>query len=149
MSTDSSRRRLNEAIGALHRFARSRKLAELHAVRAGIDLNMAAFDVLNKAVEHGPMPASRLASQTQMAPNALSRQLRLLEDGGYIDRRLDRTDARVTIIEATPRGHEASQRLHEANDQMLARQLRNWQPAEIDDLTEKILRLVADLRRAD
>ncbi|CAO5232266.1 hypothetical protein FAGKG844_1730001 [Frankia sp. AgKG'84/4] len=32
---------------------------------------------------------------------------------------------------------------------MLARQLRNWQPAEIDDLTEKIQRLVADLRRAD
>ncbi|MCL9797397.1 MarR family transcriptional regulator, partial [Frankia sp. AgKG'84/4] len=116
MSTEASRRRLNEAISALTRFARSRKLVALHVERAGFDLNFAALDVLDKAVEHGPMPASRLASQTHMAPNALSRQLRLLEDGGYIDRRLDRTDARVTIIEATPRGREASQRLHEAND---------------------------------
>ncbi|CAO5232260.1 hypothetical protein FAGKG844_1720001 [Frankia sp. AgKG'84/4] len=32
---------------------------------------------------------------------------------------------------------------------MLARQLRDWQPEELDDLAEKILRLVDDLRRAD
>ena len=53
MSTAATRRRLNEAISALHRFAGSRKLDPLHADRAGVDLNLAAYGVLGRIVEHG------------------------------------------------------------------------------------------------
>jgi DNA-binding MarR family transcriptional regulator len=147
MSTAASRQRLNHAIGSLHRFAGSRKLDALHAEQAGI--NMAAYGVLDKVVASGPLAMSKLADIAHMTPNSLSRQVRLLEDGGHVQRRLDRADARVSIIEATTRGRDAHRKWLQANDKMLVRQLRHWSTAEIEALAEGIERLVTDLRRLD
>jgi DNA-binding MarR family transcriptional regulator len=149
MSSAASRRRLNEAISSLQRFASSRKLDALHAEQAGVDLNLAAYGVLAKVVAHGPVTLSALAALTHMAPNALSRQVRLLEDGGHIVRRRQPGDGRVSVVAATATGRDAHRRMRDANDRLLVRQLRHWSTEEIDDVAAKIERLVADLRRPD
>jgi DNA-binding MarR family transcriptional regulator len=148
MSSEASRRRLNDAISSLHRFARSRKLDALHAAEAGVALNLTAYGVLAKIVEHGPIGLSDLAGLAHMAPNALSRQVKLLEDSAYIDRRPHHADGRASVVHATALGEDAHRRLRDANDRLLVRQLRDWSTDELEDLAANIERLVADLRRS-
>jgi DNA-binding MarR family transcriptional regulator len=147
MSAAATRRRLNDAISALHRFAGSRKLDAMHAERAGVDLNLAAYGVLAKVVEHGPVSLGELSKLTHMQPSALSRQVRLLEEGDHISRSAGSDDARVALVSVTAAGRDAHRRLRDANEALLARQLRGWTEAELVDVAEKIERLVADLRR--
>jgi DNA-binding MarR family transcriptional regulator len=146
MSAAATRRRLNEAISALHRFAGSRKLDDVHAARAGVDLNLAAYGVLGRIVAHGPVSLGELSKLAHMQPSALSRQVKLLEEGGHIER-TSGDDARVALVAATPAGRDAHRKLRDANEALLARQLRGWTEAELLDVAEKLERLVADLRR--
>ena len=147
MSTAASRSRLNDAISALHRFASSRKLDAVHAAQAGFDLNLAAYGVLGRIVEHGPVDLSTLARLSHMQPSALSRQVRLLEDAGHITRSPDPEDARVSVVRPTASGREAHRRMHDANDELLVRQLRDWSTDQLDEVAALLERLVADLRR--
>ena len=146
MPAAATRRRLNDSISALHRFAGSRKLDAMHAERAGVDLKLAAYGVLGKVVEHGPLSLGELAALAHMQPSALSRQVKLLEGGGHIVR-TSGDDARVAMVEATVTGRDAHRRLRDANEQLLARQLKGWTEAELLDVADKLERLVADLRR--
>lgn len=146
MSAAATRRRLNDAISSLHRFAGSRKLDAMHAERAGVDLNLAAYGVLGRIVEHGPVSLGELSKLSHMQPSALSRQVKLLEDGGHI-KRTSGDDARVALVEATAAGRDAHRRLRDANEALLARQLKGWTEAELLDVAQKLERLVADLRR--
>ncbi|MCD9623666.1 MarR family winged helix-turn-helix transcriptional regulator [Rhabdothermincola salaria] len=147
MSSPASRRRLNESISALARFTRSRKLDALHAERAGVSLNFPAFSVLGRLVADGPLGVGELGRRSHMAPNALSRQVKVLEDAGYLERRAHPDDGRSWVLAATPDGRAAHRRLREANETMLARQLRDWTDDDMDALAAGLERLVADLRR--
>src|SRR5919198_668554 len=100
-------RKLNDAIGALNRFSQSRKLGPIHAAKSGVDLNLAAYGVLGQVITHGPVTLTDLAHHTHMLPSALSRQVKLLEDGGYIDRSVDASDARVSVVKVTSKGRDA------------------------------------------
>jgi DNA-binding MarR family transcriptional regulator len=82
-----------------------------------------------------------------MQPSALSRQVKLLEDGGHIERTAHPDDARVSVVEATPAGRDAHARIRKANERLLARQLVGWTDADLDDLAARMQRLVSDLRR--
>lgn len=148
MGTAASRRRLNEAISALSRFTRSRKLDALHAERSGVPLNFTAYSVLGRLVAApGPVGLGELGRQAHMQPNALSRQVRLLEEAGYLVRRPDPDDGRMSVVEASQAGRDAHRRLRQANEAMLARQLDGWTDDELDELAAGLERLVADLRR--
>jgi DNA-binding MarR family transcriptional regulator len=147
MPSASTFRNLNDAIGALNRFSQSRKLGPIHAAKSGVDLNLAAYGVLSQVIAHGPVTLSELAKHTHMLPSALSRQVKLLEDGGYIDRSLDPDDARVSVVRVTSRGRDAHRRIRKANEDLLAHQLEGWTDAELDHVSDLLHRLVADLRR--
>ena len=147
MSAAASRHRLNQAISALHRFASSRKLDPLHADRSGVDLNLAAVGVLGRLADHGPVSLGELAHLTGMQPSALSRQVKLLEEAGHLDRRPDPRDGRVSLVRATARGRAAYRRVMDANDQLLSAQLQDWTTADLDHAAAVLERLVDDLRR--
>lgn len=146
MPSIASRRRLNEAIGAMSRFARSPRLDAVHAERSGIDLKLAAYGVLGHVVANGPVSLSELSHLARMQPSALSRQVKLLEEGGYITRTPRADDARVSLVCATACGDAAHARIRTANDDLLARQLADWTDAELDHLASQMQRLLADLR---
>jgi DNA-binding MarR family transcriptional regulator len=146
MPSAASHRRINEAISAMSRFARSPKLDVVHAERSGIDLKLAAYGVLGQVIAHGPVTLSELSHLARMPPSALSRQVKLLEEGGHITRTPHTGDARVALVQATARGRAAHDRVRRANDDLLARQLAGWTDAELDHLAAQMQRLLADLR---
>ena len=146
MTRSATYRQLNDAISSLQRFASSRKLDAVHAERAGVDLNLAAYGVLGRIAEHGPVSLGELSKLSHMQPSALSRQVKLLEDGGHIER-TSGDDARVALVSVTPAGRAAHRKLRDANEVLLSRQLAGWTEAELLDVAEKLERLVADLRR--
>lgn len=147
MPSAATSRKLNDAISALSRFSQSRKLGPIHAAKSGVDLNLAAYGVLGQVIANGPVTLSELAHHTHMLPSALSRQVKLLEDGGHIDRSVDRDDGRVSVVRVTSKGRDAHRRIRKANEDLLARQLAGWTDQELDDLSDLMHRLVADLRR--
>jgi DNA-binding MarR family transcriptional regulator len=147
MPSTATFRKLNDAIAALNRFSQSRKLGPIHAAKLGVDLNLAGYGVLRQIIDHGPVALSDLAHHTHMLPSALSRQVKLLEDGGYIERSLDPDDGRVSVVRVTAKGRDAHRRIRSANEDLLARQLAGWSDDELDHVAQLIQRLVSDLRR--
>ncbi|OPC81169.1 hypothetical protein B4N89_09580 [Embleya scabrispora] len=146
MTDEVSRRRINEAISSVRRLMSSRRLDALHMERSGVPLSLVAIGVLHRIIDFGPIRPTELAERADIQPAALSRQIRILEEGGYTVRVTAPEDGRVALLEATARGREAYRLFVAANDEMLARQLAGWTAAELNDLADRMQRLVADLR---
>jgi len=143
----ASRRRLNEAIGALHRVVGSPRLNATIAARSGVPLSSGSLRILGLVLEHGPIDLSLLAERAQLAPNALSRHVKALEAQGFVVRETLPDDRRVSVVTATAEGRDAVRRFLRANDRMMAGSLADWTDDELDDLSSRLERLVSDLRR--
>jgi DNA-binding MarR family transcriptional regulator len=142
----ASRRRVNDAIASLTRFANSRGLDRVHAARSGVPLTMAAIGVLGQIVERSPIGLGDLRALTRLQPAALSPHIRSLEEGGYIERSDNPIDGRAAIVQATPRGSDAHERFRAVNDELLSAQLVDWSPQELNELAAMMERLDGDLR---
>jgi DNA-binding MarR family transcriptional regulator len=142
----ASRHRVNEAIASLTRFANSRGIDRVHAARSGIALSMAAIGVLGRVVEQSPIGLGDLRAVTRLQPTALSRHIRILEEGQYIERTGNPLDGRAAIVRATDRGREAHRRVFAVNDELLSAQLVDWTATELNHLAGLMERLDEDLR---
>lgn len=147
MAGAASRRRLNEAIGALTRVVASPRLNATIADRSGVPLAYGPLRVLGVILQHGPIDLSRLAERSLLAPNALSRHVKALEDRGFVVRAVHPDDRRVSVVTATPEGRDAVRRFLRANDRMMAGSLADWSDRDLDALASGLERLVSDLRR--
>ena len=114
--------------------------------RAGVTIAPAAGFVLRHVVANGPERPAVLAERMRMQPSALSRQLKVLEADGYIERVPIDGDKRGWLLRATRRGRGVVQRLERADEGILAEQLRNWSPTDLDTLNDLLDRLIHDLR---
>ena len=147
MAGTASRRRLNEAIGALNRVVGSPRLNATIAARSGVPLGSGSLRILGLVLEHGPIDLSRLAVRSQLAPNALSRHVKALEARAFVVREALPDDRRVSVVTATAEGRDAVRRYLRANDTMMAGSLSGWTDDELDALASGLERLVSDLRR--
>lgn len=138
--------RLQGAIVDLQRITNSRKLHAVRAARSGVAISPVAGSVLRHIVEEGPVRPALLAERMRMQPSALSRQLKLLEAEGHIERVLIPDDKRSWLVRVTRRGRGVVQRLERTDDDILAEQLRNWSTADLDTLNDLLDRLIHDLR---
>ena len=59
---------------------------------------------------------------------------------------MDPADRRVTIVRATAKGRAAHRRMEEVNDEIMAAQLADWSATELDDLNQRLDRLIVALR---
>lgn len=132
---------------AIRRITNSRKLDVLRSERSGVPLSLVTTGVLRQVVESGPLRAGALADRARMQPTALSRQLRILEEAGCIERLPDPADGRGAVIGPTPAGRRTYERVRAANEELFAAQLAGWSDDEVGHLGELLDRLVADLRR--
>jgi len=143
----ASRRRLNDAIGALSRVVGSPRLNATIADRSGVPLTYGSLRILGLVLEHGPIDLSRLAERSMLAPNALSRHVKALEAQAFVAREALPDDRRVSVVSVTAEGRDAVRRYLRANDRMMSGSLSGWADDELDALSSGLERLVSDLRR--
>jgi DNA-binding MarR family transcriptional regulator len=141
-----SHRRLNAVLASLAQFANNRSLDLLHASRSGVPLSLATAAVLGRIVEQSPIGLAELRDSTRLQSAALSHHIRILTEGGYIERRGDPNDGRAALVRATAQGRSAYQRFRAVKEELLGAQLMEWTSEELNELSAKMERLDADLR---
>jgi DNA-binding MarR family transcriptional regulator len=107
--------RLRVVLARLSRRLRRHELAGLTPTQ------LAALATVDRA---GPMRLGDLAAAEGIAPSTLTRLVTALEEGGYVRRHADPTDARASTLAITPRGNEALERIRTENNRMLAASLQ-------------------------
>jgi DNA-binding MarR family transcriptional regulator len=65
-----------------------------------------------------------------------------LEKGGFIRKKSDPSDERVTILKITPKGRKTLKQIESKKDEWLARQLRGFSPEEKLELVGMVRRLI-------
>src|SRR4051812_29299576 len=94
----------------LFRLGASRKVAAGQAAAAGVDVSPPGLVLLQRLVEDGPLSVSDLSARADMDLGATSRQVKVLEADGLVDRRSRAGDGRVTELLATAAGRRVRAR---------------------------------------
>jgi DNA-binding MarR family transcriptional regulator len=95
----------------------------------------------------GVVRVSELASAARVDPSTVSRQVKALEAAGLVTRTADPVDGRVHRVELSDAGRQtlASGRRDVAAS--VTRHLADWDPVDLERLTEDLRRLMHDLDR--
>ena len=138
--------RTQRALEQLDRLRASRNGHAGLVAAAGVDLSRPAYALLRRIDEHGPAPLGELARATGMDAASTGRQVRKLEELGFVDRVPGRVDARVVVVQITPAGKTARRRIADVLDRHLRDVLERWSPDDRRALGELLQRLVDDFR---
>jgi DNA-binding MarR family transcriptional regulator len=115
-------------------------------VAAGIDLSRPAYALLRRVDEHGPATLGDLSRATGMDAASTGRQVRRLEELGFVQRAPDTADGRVVTVSITPAGRDGRARIAEVLEAHLRDTLGRWSAADRRLLGELLTRLVDDFR---
>ena len=113
---------------------------------AGVDLSRPAYALLRRIDEDGPATLGDLARATGMDAASTGRQVRRLEELGYVERAPDAVDGRVVTVSITPAGRDARGRIAEVLEAHLRDTLGRWSESDRHMLGELLTRLVDDFR---
>jgi len=98
------RRSRNEQVADRLHSAAIHLLRSLRKVDEATGLTAPRLSALSVIVFGGPKTLGQLAALEQVRPPTMTRLVTALEEGGYVTRRADSSDARLTMIHATRRG---------------------------------------------
>lgn len=142
-ATDAAIAGVEEQFSVMHRHMKAgmrRRAAQVHP-----DLAVLGYMVLSTLSKCGPTHAGVLAEQLGIDKGLLSRQLRVLEELGLLERESDPTDKRAAFLMLSPAGVERVNAVRSADRAVLYDQLRDW---DVDDL-EKLAELLARVNSID
>ncbi|WP_348790007.1 MarR family transcriptional regulator [Leifsonia sp. NPDC080035] len=111
------------------------------AARVHPDLQPVGFKLLSTLVRTGPVHAGALAGMLLTDKSVVSRQVRILEELGFVDRQTDPSDRRASFLVATPAAIEKVNEARAADQAQLYRNLRQWGAPDVERLGELLARL--------
>ena len=111
---------------------------------AAVPLDRAAVMVLGQLAEAGPVRPGELAARLGVEAPHVTRQVQRLQQVGYADRAPDPDDRRDQLIQLTPAGKAASDRIREAGTAGMEAALAHWPPHELRQLATLLHRMVDD-----
>ncbi len=103
----------------------------------------AALSLLQVIAGHGQIRPSQIAEALQVHPSLITRQVRDLEAGGYVEVTANPGDHRSCLIGLTPAGADHMIRLQQAGLERFAKFVADWDPAEVRTLTSLLRKLEA------
>lgn len=130
----------------LQRLLSSRRVHAGMAGAARVVLPQQAMNVLRALGDRAPLPVGDLARAARMDTGAVSRQIRVLEEEGLVERRSSPQHGSIVLVEATTEGKAMARRFERVRGAQLSRALMEWTPEERQQLGELMLRLVDDLQ---
>jgi DNA-binding MarR family transcriptional regulator len=113
---------------------------------AGVTLPAQAMTVLRALGDRDPLPVGDLARAARMDAGAVSRQIRVLQDAGMVERRTSPQHRSIVLVVATDEGREVARRFERVRHAQLSRALADWTDDEREELGRLLLRLVDDLQ---
>lgn len=90
---------------------------------------------------HEQIRPSDIADLQQVHPSLVTRQVRELEDAGYVEVIADPADGRSYLVSLTPAGSQELRRLLEFGLRRFALFVKNWEPDQVRTLTELLRKL--------
>ena len=111
------------------------------AARVHPDLQPVGFKLLSTLVRTGPVHAGALAGMLSTDKSVVSRQVRILEELGFVERQTDPSDRRASFLVATPAAIEKVNEARAADQAQLYRNLRQWGATDVERLGELLARL--------
>jgi DNA-binding MarR family transcriptional regulator len=105
----------------------------------------AALDLLQVIAAGGEMRPSEIAGQRSVHRSLVTRQLRELEDAGYVLFAGDPDDGRAWRVALTPAGREEMRRLQEVGLARFAKFVADWEPAEVQQLAALLAKLTSSM----
>src|SRR5438132_10389986 len=111
---------------------------------AAVPLDRAAVMVLQQLAEAGPVRSGELAARLQVEAPHVTRQVQRLQQVGYVNRAPDPDDRRAQLIQLTPSGRAASDRVREAGTSGMQAALAHWPPQEMHQFATLLHRMVDD-----
>jgi DNA-binding MarR family transcriptional regulator len=139
---------VEEVMVALQRMGRllaSRQVAARINTVAGVEVTQQGVTLLRVLLRDGTQSIATLATAAAMDLGAVSRQVRLLEQGGAVRRSRSRDDARVALLELTVRGRRIAERIRVVTVRHLEEALHGWSDDDEQTLARLMERLVDDL----
>ena len=137
---------VEQALERLFRLTNSRKVDTRQAAAVGAVVTRAGYAVLRSVDEAGELALGELARSCSMDPAAVSRQVKALEEDGFVERRAVEGDGRVAVVRLTPRGRAVYRRIVSVRQQHMGEVLAGWSSADRHALSRLVGRLVDDLR---
>lgn len=130
----------------LQRLLSSRRVHAGMAGAARVALPQQAMSVLRALGDRDPLPVGDLARAARMDTGAVSRQIRVLEEEGLVERRSSPQHGSIVLVVATEEGRAMAHRFEKVRNAQLSRALSDWTPGEREQLGYLMLRLVDDLQ---
>lgn len=115
---------------------------------AGVQLDRALGTLLFRVGRAEPVSVSDLAKLVNLDHSTVSRQLTKLQDLGLVSRRPAESDGRVWRTELTPEGRSVLKAFEDARQEMQARVLAEWEPAQVEQFTLLLGQFVRSVREA-
>ncbi|MFE9444728.1 MarR family winged helix-turn-helix transcriptional regulator [Streptomyces sp. NPDC006602] len=122
---------------------RARQHERLMAL-AGLALDRAAVAILRHIAESEPLRPGVLAVRLSVEASHVTRQLRQLEQDGYVVRVADPDDRRAQRIQITDAGLAAVERIREVSRRGMEMALADWSEEDIEQLAALFRRMVGD-----
>jgi DNA-binding MarR family transcriptional regulator len=137
------------AIQRLGRLMGSRHVSSRIADAAGAQVTKQGVQILRALYRSGKQPIAVLATAAHMDIAAVSRQLRRLEDVGFVQRATTARDGRVALVSLTASGRRVAKRIREVGLRHLTNALHDWDPRDRTELARLLTKLVDDLMATD
>lgn len=131
----------------LGRLLASRQVASRIITAAGVDVSQQGMTLLRVLLRDGRQSVATLAASASMDLAAVSRQVRILEEAGAVQRSRSPEDGRVALLELTATGRRIAERIRAVSVRHLEDALRDWSEADQMTLARLMRRLVDDLVR--
>ena len=134
--------------GSLAMLTRQASLMRLHDLvsnRGGLTLERSAYPLLNQILALQGGRLSDVAAGLKVAVPTVSRQVRQLEELGLVARSQDPIDGRAILLEVTPAGLDALQRMRAEWQQDGGRDPGPWPEKDREILGELLERFALEL----
>jgi DNA-binding MarR family transcriptional regulator len=138
---------LRLGLDRLQRMLGSRRIQARLVEVAGVELTQQSVQVLGALTDGVQRPVADVARQARMDVGAVSRQLRTLEQHGFVTRRASPDHGSVVLVEATDAGRAAASRIDEVRRRHFTEALASWPAEDFVTLGRLMIKLVEDLQR--
>ena len=146
-SATSALDELQVSLQRLGRLLASRQVSARITSVAGVEVSQQGVALLRALRRGGQQPVAALAASAAMDLGAVSRQVRLLEEAGAVERSRSSEDGRVALLDLTAEGRRMVDRIQAVSVQHLEEALQGWSDDEELTLARLMQRLVDDMVR--